>query len=134
MLPFDDMVLASQTTEQEKILRCVQTCRGKVLLHNPFQFFQGRERRTHLLLTEQTLELSGQLIQFQPSVFPGQSEKFAETTHILGQGILGKLAYRPQMHLKSVDEFPTQFIECNVLFPVEILDDRLQRFITVIIT
>ena len=69
-----------------------------------------------------------------PSVFPGQSEKFAETAHILGQGILGKFAYRSQMHLKPVDELPIQFMECNVLFPVEILDDRLQRFITVVIT
>lgn len=70
----------------------------------------------------------------QPSVLPGQSEKFPETAHILGQGILGKLAYRPQMHLKPVNEFPTQFMECNVLFTVEILDDRLQQFITVVIT
>ena len=31
---------AGQTTEQEKILHGVQTCRGKVLLHNPFQFLR----------------------------------------------------------------------------------------------
>ena len=48
-------------------------------------------------------------------------------------GSLGKLAYRPQMHLKLVDEFPIQFMECNVLFPVKILDDSLQRFTTVVI-
>lgn len=125
---------AGQTAEQEKILHGVQTCRGKVLLHNPFQFFQGQERRARLFLPEQMLAFSGQRVQFQPSVFPGQSEKFAETAHILGQGILGKFAYRPQMHLKPVDELPIQFMECNVLFPVEILDDRLQRFITVVIT
>ena len=116
---------AGQTTEQEKILHSVQTCRGKVLLHNPFQFLQGQERRTRFFLPKQTLAFSGQRVQFQPSVFPGQSEKFAETAHILGQGILGKLAYRPQMHLKPVDKLPTQFMKCNILFPVEILYDCL---------
>ena len=125
---------AGQTTEQEKILHGVQTCRGKVLLHNPFQFFQGQKRRARLFLTEQTLAFSGQRVQFQPSVFPGQSEKFAKTAHILGQGILGKFTYRSQMHLKPVDEFPTKFMKCNILFLVEILNDCLQRFITVVIT
>lgn len=94
---------------RKKILHGVQTCRGKVLLHNPFQFLQGQERRTRLLFPEQTLAFSGQRILLQP-VFPGQSEKFAETAHILGQGILGKLAYRPQMHLKPIDKLPTQFM------------------------
>lgn len=55
---------AGQTAEQEKILHGVQTCRGKVLLHNPFQFFQGQERRARLFLTEQTLAFSGQRVQF----------------------------------------------------------------------
>lgn len=60
---------AGQTTEQEKILHGVQTCRGKVLLHNPFQFLQGQERRTRLLFPEQTLAFSDQRILLQPSVF-----------------------------------------------------------------